>query len=80
LSINALPWAEVSVDGRAYGATPLRKLRLRPGAHRVMLSCPPLGRTATLALELARGSGAQLVVDLQTDPPRTFLDGAKEVR
>jgi hypothetical protein len=75
-----LPWADVSLDGKAQGTTPLRKIKLRAGIHRVELSCPPLGRTRALAIELAPKGEARMVVDLQQEPPRTFLDGAKEVR
>ncbi|MFT3926257.1 MAG: protein kinase [Myxococcales bacterium] len=80
LSINALPWADVSIDGKALGTTPLRKIKLRSGVHRVELSCPPLGRSRSLSVELPTKGDARMVIDLQQDPPRTFLDGAKEVR
>jgi len=80
LSINAQPWANVSIDGKSLGTTPLRNLKLRPGVHRVELSCPPLGRSRSLSVELPAKGDARMVVDLQREPPRTFLDGAKEVR
>jgi len=80
LSINALPWANVAIDGKAHGTTPLRKLKLRPGVHRVELSCPPLGQSRVLSVEVPPKGDARLVVDLQQEPARTFLDGAKEVR
>ncbi len=80
LSVNALPWANVSIDGKAQGTTPLRKLKLRPGVHRVELNCPPLGQRHVVAVELSPKGDARLVVDLQQEPPRTFLDGAIEVR
>ncbi len=35
LSLNAVPWGSVSIDGRAVGNTPLLDVRLAPGAHRV---------------------------------------------
>jgi hypothetical protein len=35
LSLNAVPWGTVSIDGRAVGNTPLLDVRLAPGAHRV---------------------------------------------
>lgn len=80
LSINAMPWADVTIDGKPQGTTPLRKLKLRSGVHRVELSCPPLGRTRALSIELPSKGEARMMVDLQQEPPRTFLDGAKEVR
>jgi eukaryotic-like serine/threonine-protein kinase len=80
LSVNAKPWAEVKLDGRAVGVTPLRKLKLRAGTHLLALHCPPLGRDATLKLEVKPGQSARVVVDLTQDPPRTALDGVREAR
>jgi serine/threonine-protein kinase len=35
-----VPWAEVSVDGRPIGTTPLKPLPLAPGVHTVRLQHP----------------------------------------
>jgi hypothetical protein len=43
LSLNALPWAEVWVDGNAVGTTPLADLSLPIGAHEVLYRHPILG-------------------------------------
>jgi hypothetical protein len=43
LSLNALPWAEVWVDGNAVGTTPLANLSLPIGAHEVLWRHPILG-------------------------------------
>jgi hypothetical protein len=43
LSINALPWAEVWVDGSAVGTTPLANLALPIGSHEVVWRHPTLG-------------------------------------
>ena len=43
LSINALPWAEVWVDGAAVGTTPLANLALPIGSHEVVWRHPTLG-------------------------------------
>jgi hypothetical protein len=43
LSLNALPWAEVWVDGKAVGTTPLANLSLPIGAHEVLWRHPILG-------------------------------------
>ncbi len=37
LSLNAVPWAYVSIDGKAHGVTPVISLRLRAGRHRIVL-------------------------------------------
>jgi hypothetical protein len=43
LSINALPWADVWVDGSPVGTTPLANLNLKVGTHQVVLRHPTLG-------------------------------------
>jgi serine/threonine-protein kinase len=40
LLVLAVPWAEITVDGRPAGQTPLDKFPLAPGAHAVMLTHP----------------------------------------
>jgi hypothetical protein len=51
LSVNALPWAEVSVDGRSVGTTPLANLPVTIGSHEVVLRHPQLGeRTRTVTI------------------------------
>jgi hypothetical protein len=41
--INALPWAEVIIDGRSVGTTPLANLPVGIGTHTVVLKHPTLG-------------------------------------
>jgi PEGA domain len=43
LSINALPWADVWVDGSPVGTTPLANLTLKVGNHAVLFRHPTLG-------------------------------------
>ncbi len=43
LSINAIPWAEVWIDGRPYGATPLANVSIPIGNHDVVWRHPRLG-------------------------------------
>jgi hypothetical protein len=43
ISINALPWAEVSIDGRAVGTTPLANVNIPIGQHNVVWRHPQLG-------------------------------------
>lgn len=51
LSINALPWAEVSVDGQSVGTTPLANLVVPIGSHEVVWLHPQLGeRRQTVAV------------------------------
>lgn len=51
LSINALPWAEVSIDGRPVGTTPLGNLAVPIGTHDIVWRHPQLGeRTRSVAV------------------------------
>ncbi len=43
LSINATPWAEVTVDGRALGETPIANVTLRAGSHEIVFRHPQHG-------------------------------------
>jgi serine/threonine protein kinase len=40
VSIDATPWARVSIDGQPVGETPLAAFPLSPGKHRVLLANP----------------------------------------
>jgi hypothetical protein len=43
LSVNALPWAEVFIDGRSVGTTPLANLQIVIGSHELVWRHPELG-------------------------------------
>lgn len=43
LSVNADPWADVRIDGRFVGRTPLRDIYLDQGEHEIEFSHPKLG-------------------------------------
>ena len=43
LSINATPWAEVTVDGRGLGETPIANVTLRAGSHELVFRHPQHG-------------------------------------
>ncbi len=74
LSVNAVPWAELRLDGRALGTTPQRALSIGSGSHVLQLDCPPLGRQARVPFELEPGQQRRIVVDLNADPPKVTLD------
>jgi len=50
LHINALPWAEVWIDGRLAGETPLGNLEASIGPHEVIFRHPELGERRTTVL------------------------------
>lgn len=43
LSVNALPWAEVFIDGRSIGVTPLGSVAVPIGSHEIVWRHPQLG-------------------------------------
>ena len=43
LSVNAQPWAEVLIDNRSYGETPLANLNVPLGDHEIVFRHPQLG-------------------------------------
>ncbi len=56
VAINAQPWAQVIVDGRAHGDTPIANLMLPIGDHRVVLRHPELGEHVQMVTVRAAGS------------------------
>jgi PEGA domain-containing protein len=64
IAINAVPWAEVWVDGERVGDTPIGNLSLTIGSHEILFRHPDLGEqrhAATVTLN----SPARLSVDLR---------------
>jgi len=50
LSLNALPWAEVWIDGKSVGETPLGNVALPIGPHEVVFRHPQLGERRQFAV------------------------------
>ena len=50
VSINALPWAEVWLDGTALGQTPLGKVSVPIGEHEILLRHPSFGERREKAI------------------------------
>jgi serine/threonine protein kinase len=64
LAVNAVPWAEVWIDGEKQGDTPIGNVSLTIGPHDVVFRHPELGEqhhTATVTLKVP----ARLSVDLR---------------
>lgn len=64
ISLNALPWAEVSFDGQALGTTPFANLTVPIGVHEVVWRHPQLGERRQTVLVTAKAP-VRLVVDLR---------------
>ena len=63
VSINALPWATVSLDGRDLGTTPIANFDVPLGPHDIVLRNPQLGDRRQSILVTAKAP-VRLVVDL----------------
>jgi hypothetical protein len=64
LSVNAQPWAEVWVDGKRVGETPIGNLSLPIGNHDLMVRHPQLGeRRRTVAV--SANTPARIGIDLR---------------
>ena len=65
LQVVVLPWADVSVDGRSAGTTPIPAISLPPGPHAVVLRNAELGAARTLPVVIRPGKPTLLRVDLR---------------
>jgi type II secretory pathway predicted ATPase ExeA len=54
ISVDAVPWAEIQLDGRPMGETPLGELPVSPGSHRVSAKLPD-GRVLERRVEVRAG-------------------------
>jgi PEGA domain len=62
LSVNALPWADVEIDGRQVGTTPLANISVPIGSHEIVWKHPQRGeRRRTIAV--TAGSPARVGID-----------------
>jgi hypothetical protein len=64
LSVNALPWASVSIDGRALGDTPLGEIEVSPGSHEVVFTHPTFGERRR-QIAIRAGAASRLSVDMR---------------
>ena len=63
LLIAVRPWAEVVIDGRGMGTTPLDKITLEPGPHVVLLRHPAYAELRRTVV-VKSGDTVRLIVDL----------------
>ncbi|HEY2152092.1 MAG TPA: PEGA domain-containing protein [Vicinamibacterales bacterium] len=67
IALNAVPWAEVWIDGNKVGETPIGNLSLPIGPHEVVFRHPDLGEQRHAATVSAT-TPARLSVDLRRKP------------
>jgi serine/threonine protein kinase len=62
LTVKAAPWAQVTVNGRTLGLTPLPPVALPEGTHQVVLENKELGRKKTLKVTIRANVTEELKV------------------
>jgi eukaryotic-like serine/threonine-protein kinase len=63
LSINARPWAEITLDGKPVGQTPIANLNVSLGAHQLVFRHPDLGERQQTVTVTAKAPN-RVAVDL----------------
>jgi hypothetical protein len=64
VALNALPWAEVSIDGKAIGETPIGNVSVPVGSHEVVFRHPELGEKRQTILVTLKAP-ARITADLR---------------
>lgn len=64
LNLNAAPWAEVWIDGRRVGETPIGNLSVSIGPHEVVFKHPQFGEKRQ-AISVTLGAPVRLSVDMK---------------
>ena len=65
LRLAVAPWARVTIDGKSMGLTPLPRIGLLEGVHRVRLENPDLDRVHETTVRIEAGREATVRVDLE---------------
>jgi hypothetical protein len=63
ISLNAIPWATVTIDGENAGDTPIGNLSLTIGPHEVVFTNPQLGEQRRV-ITVTQGSPVRFSIDL----------------
>jgi len=75
LTVNALPWAEVLLDGRSLGNTPQRAVSVRAGAHTVELRNEYLAAPLRRRFEVPAGGEVTIFANLNVENPTIQIRG-----
>lgn len=68
LNINAVPWANVSIDGKEVGETPLANVSIPSGQHEIVFRHPQFGERKEVAVVKA-GTVTRLSVTMSGSTP-----------
>ena len=67
IALNAVPWADVWIDGEKVGETPIGNLPLAVGSHEVIFRNPDFGEQRQL-ITVTLSAPARLSVDMRKKP------------
>lgn len=65
ISLEANPWAEVTLDGKRIGETPLADVQVSAGMHSVVFKNPESGKSVKRPVQVHPGQHVSLKVDLR---------------
>jgi serine/threonine-protein kinase len=65
LQVLVVPWGNVSVDGKSYGATPIAPVSLPPGTHTVVVTNAELGAQRSATVKINPGKSHAVKFDLK---------------
>lgn len=65
LALEATPWAEVELDGKSIGETPLANVPVAPGAHTLLFKNPENGKAVKRVVQVHPGQRLSLRVDVR---------------
>jgi serine/threonine-protein kinase len=65
LTLDTTPWANVTLNGRSLGATPLIRVSLPPGSHTLVLSNPDEGLTTQYRVTIRSGESVTRRIGLE---------------
>ena len=65
VQINALPWAEVWIDGQRIGETPIANVMQPIGAHEIVFRHPQLGERRLTTMVTSGGPAIRATVDMR---------------
>jgi eukaryotic-like serine/threonine-protein kinase len=63
--VNAVPWAEVWIDGKRVGETPIGNLSIAIGPHELVFRHPELGEKTVLTV-VKPGAPTMIATDLRS--------------
>jgi len=65
LNLDASPWANITLDGRSLGETPLANVRVSAGAHLIVATNPENGKSVRRSITVVAGRTQALRLDLR---------------